>query len=213
MHESAHEWWGNSLTSADLADMWVHESFANYAEGLYVECLRGKEAGATYNIGNRKGIQNKAPIIPDYGLNHEGSGDMYPKGGNMLHTIRQVIDNDEQWRGILRGLQRTYRHQVVSGKQVEDYISREAGFDFSTVYQQYLTTIMIPVLEYRVRGGMAEYRWNNTVPGFDLPLRAGPTATSYQVIRPTAEWQTAPFAVTDSLRVDPNYYVTVARLE
>ena len=127
VHESAHEWWGNSLTTADLADMWVHEGFANYSEGLYVECLRGKAAGAEYNIGNRKGIKNTEPITPPYGVNREGSGDMYPKGGNMLHTIRQVIDNDELWRQILRGLQQEFRHQIVTAHQVEAVHRPEVG--------------------------------------------------------------------------------------
>lgn len=213
VHEAAHEWWGNNLTSADLADMWVHESFGNYAEGIYVECLRGKEAGAKYNIGNRQTIRNATPIIPAYGLNHEGSGDMYPKGGNMLHTIRQVIGDDEKWRGILRGLQSTYWHQVVTGKQVRAYISRESGIDFSTVFQQYLTTTKIPVLEYRIASDTLSYRWADAVPGFALPLPIGLTETGYAVVRPTAEWQTVPFsASSDTLRMDANYYVIGRKL-
>ena len=109
--------------------MWVHESFANYAEGLYTECLFGKDAGARYIIGNRRGIRNDRPIIPDYGVNDQGSGDMYPKGGEMLHTIRQLVNDDEKWRGILRGLNKTFWHQTVMGKQVEDYISAQAGMN------------------------------------------------------------------------------------
>jgi hypothetical protein len=124
-----------------------------------------------------------------------------------------VINDDEKWRGILRGLQSTYRHQVVTGKQVQDYISTSAGIDFTTVYQQYLTTIMIPVLEYKVEDGKAAYRWSNTVPGFELPIRAGASREAYQIIRPTSEWQAAPFAVADSLQVDPNYYIDVKRID
>jgi len=171
VHESAHEWWGNSLTTADLADMWVHEGFANYAEGLYVECLRGKEAGAEYNIGNRKGIRNDRPITPAYGLNREGSGDMYPKGGNMLHTIRQVINDDPKWREILRGLAQNFRHQIVTARQVEDYIDQKSGINFDKVFQEYLTTTMVPTLEYKIEGSTLSYHWVNVVPGFDMPLR------------------------------------------
>ncbi len=117
VHESAHEWFANNITARDQADMWVHESFANYAEGLYIECLFGKESGARYTVGTRRGIRNDRPIIPNaYGVNAQGSGDMYPKGGNMLHTIRQIVDDDEKRRGILRGLNRTFRHQAVMGK-------------------------------------------------------------------------------------------------
>jgi aminopeptidase N len=214
VHESAHEWWGNSLTSADLADMWIHESFGNYAEGIYVECLRGKEAGAAYNIGNRHGIRNDRPIVPQFGLNHEGSGDMYPKGGNMLHTIRQVVNDDAKWRGILRGLQKTFRHQVVTGTQVQDYISKQGGYDFSTVFQQYLTTTMIPELEYKIDGATVNYRWTHVVPGFKLPIRVGLPATGWSVVTPSEQWQTAKLAAAaDSLKVDPNYYITTKKVQ
>jgi len=140
VHESAHEWFGNNITAKDNADMWVHESFANYAEGLYTECLFGKQAGADYTIGTRRGIRNDRPIIPSYGVNDQGSGDMYPKGGNMLHTVRQIVDDDEKWRAILRGLNQTFWHQTVMGKQVEDYISAHAGTDLTKVFDQYLRT-------------------------------------------------------------------------
>ena len=209
VHESAHEWFGNSITTADLADMWVHESFANYAEGLYVECLRGEKAGSEYVIGTRKGIKNDTPIIPANGLNREGSGDMYPKGGNMLHTIRQVIDDDERWREILRGLNRTFRHQIVTGTQVQEYISRAAGIDFSRVYQQYLTTTRVPKLEYRIEGEVLSYRWTNVVPGFDLPIRVTLTEGGYSLIHPTETWQSVGLSLRnpEEFGVDPNFYV------
>jgi aminopeptidase N len=209
VHESAHEWWGNSITSKDLADMWVHESFANYAENLFTECQNGKAAGAAYVIGTRKAVQNDRPIIGHFGVNNEGSGDMYYKGGNMLHTIRQIVGDDEKWRAILRGLSSTFRHQTVTGKQVQDYISRQAGIDLSPVFAQYLTTTKIPVLEYRLEGSTLSYRWADVVPGFAMPVRAAPAGTDYVLLHPTTAWQQAPGAVTDGsqLRVDPNYYV------
>lgn len=215
VHESAHEWFGNSLTTADLADMWVHESFANYAEGIYVECLRGKEAGAEYVRGTRKGIQNDRPIIPAYGVNHKGSGDMYPKGGNMLHTIRQVVHDDEKWRGILRGLTATYRHQIVTGQQVQDFISIAAGVDFGRVFQQYLSTTKIPVLEYRLTGDTLAYRWADVVPGFDLPVRVTTAEGKWAELRPTEAWQAVPARVASggALMVDQNYYVVTRRVE
>jgi aminopeptidase N len=209
VHESAHEWWGNNITSTDLADMWVHESFANYAEGLYTECQQGKEAAAKYVIGTRAAIQNDEPIIPAFGVNAEGSGDMYYKGGNMLHTIRQLVGDDERWRGILRGLNSTFRHQTVTGMQVRDYISRQSGIDLSKVFQQYLETTKIPVLEYQVTGSSLRYRWANVVPGFDMPLKVRMTAEGWSTIRPTTEWQTAPVSIGTSavFAVDPNFYV------
>jgi aminopeptidase N len=195
--------------------MWVHESFANYAEGLYVECLRGKAAGAEYVIGTRRGIRNDRPIVPAYGLNREGSGDMYPKGGNMLHTIRQVIGDDEKWRGILRGINATFRHQIVTGRQIQDYISRESGIDFSRVFAQYLTTTDIPRFEYQLSGSTLRYRWARAVPGFDLPVRATLSDDGYTLLHPTEEWQTATLSLSDpgSFHLDPNFYVLAAPVE
>jgi len=210
VHESAHEWWGNSITMQDQADMWVHESFANYAEAIYTECQLGKTAGAAYVVGVRRGIQNDRPIVAAFGVNAEGSGDMYPKGGNMLHTIRQIIDDDATWRGILRGLNQTFRHQTVTGRQVQEYISREAGIDLSRVFAQYLTTTRVPTFEYKVEGTQLSYRWANVVPGFDMPLRVNVPGMGTRVLRPTETWQT--LAVTSpqaaELVVDENFYVT-----
>jgi len=124
VHESAHEWWGNNITARDAADLWVHESFANYAENLYTECLTGDpSAGAEYVIGTRARIQNDRPIVGHYGVNDEGSGDKYYKGGNMLHTIRQLVDDDERWRQILRGLNETFRHRIVSRLETVSRVS------------------------------------------------------------------------------------------
>jgi aminopeptidase N len=200
VHESAHEWWGNNITMKDQADMWIHESFANYAEGLYTECRDGKQAGAEYIIGSRTRIQNDSPIIAPYGVNAEGSGDMYYKGGSMLHTIRQLVNDDEKWRGILRGIQSTFWHQTVTGAQIENYMSRQAGMDLSKVFQQYLTTTMVPVLEYRAANGTLSYRWQNVVPGFAMPVRANGVW-----LKPTTQWKSG--LKGDSLTVDKNFYV------
>ncbi|MFN8651861.1 MAG: M1 family metallopeptidase [Gemmatimonadales bacterium] len=211
VHESAHEWWGNSITTADLADMWVHEGFGAYSEGIYVECLRGREAGAQYIVGTRRSIRNDRPITPEYGRNQEGSGDMYPKGANMLHTIRQVINDDEKWKGILRGLQSTFRHQVVTAAQVEQYISSQSGIDFTRVFQQYLTTTQIPVFDYRLDGSTLAYRWTGAVPGFDLPVKVM-LGSAWVALKPTSEWQTVKLdRPQESVTVDQNYYVLTRR--
>ena len=209
VHETAHEWWGNNITTKDLADMWVHESFANYAEGLYTECLFGKEAGARYVIGTRRGIRNDRPIIPAYNVNATGSGDMYPKGGNMLHTIRQIVDDDEKWRGILRGLNETFWHQTVMGWQIEEYMSEHVGVDLTRVFDQYLRTTMIPVLEYRIEEATLSYRWAEVVPGFDMQVGVTLSGSGFTVIHPAEEWQTATVSVTAAdFEVDPDCYVT-----
>ena len=209
VHESAHEWFANNITTKDQADMWVHESFANYAEGLYTECLFGKDAGARYIVGTRRGIRNDRPIIPDYGVNDEGSGDMYPKGGNMLHTIRQIVNDDVRWRDILRGLNRTFRHRTVMGHEIETFITREAGVDLDKVFDQYLRTARVPVFEYRIEGDTLHYRWIDVVPGFDMPLRVTLEWPTYAVLRPTEQWQRIPVRLPNpgDFRVDQSFYV------
>ena len=206
VHESAHEWWGNSITVKDAADMWIHEGFANYSEGLYAECRDGKEAGAQYVIGSRRNIRNDAPIIGKYGLNAEGSGDMYYKGGSMLHMIRQLVNDDEKWRSILRGIQATFRHRTVTGKQVEDYMIAKSGLPLGPIFQQYLTTPKVPLLEYKVTESGTAYRWTDVVPGFAMPVRVNGA-----LIKPTESWRT--MARADTLIVDPNFYVLTKKLE
>jgi len=211
VHESAHEWFGNNITTKDVADSWVHESFANYAEGLFSECQDGKDAGARYIIGSRRQIRNDAPIIGPYGVNRDGSGDMYYKGGSMLHMMRQVVDNDEKWRDVLRGLNRTFWHQTVTGRQVEEYINQQSGINFDKVFEQYLTTVRIPTLEYRIDGDSLSFRWVNVVPGFDMPVKVTLQGTDYSWIHPTEAWNKVGIALPKAshFKVDPNFYVTV----
>ena len=215
IHESAHEWFGNSITSADLADMWVHESFANYAEALYTECRYGERAGAEYVLGARKQIRNDAPIVAPFGVNAEGSGDMYYKGGNMLHTIRHVIGDDSTWRAILRGLNAEFGHRIVTGKQVQEYVSARSGRDLSRVFAQYLTTTKIPVFEYRLDGTTLSYHWADVVPGFDMPIRVGAGERQWVTLSPTEAWQTAtlPLAAPEDFRLDESFYVVARRAE
>ncbi|MBA2292539.1 MAG: M1 family peptidase, partial [Gemmatimonadales bacterium] len=183
-----------------------------YSEGIYVECQQGKEAGARYTVGSRLGIRNDRPIIPVYGVNAQGSGDMYPKGGNMLHTIRQLVNDDAKWRGILRGLNSEFRHQTVTGAQVEQYITRESGLDLAKVFDQYLRDTRIPVLEYRIASGAVEYRWANVVTGFNMPVRVRFEGGDWIMWRPTAAWQRMAAPSTGALVVDENYYVMTLRL-
>ncbi|MPR32662.1 M1 family metallopeptidase [Salmonirosea aquatica] len=214
VHESGHEWFANNITYKDVADMWVHESFTNYSENLFTEYYYGKEAGADYVIGTRKLIKNESPIVGIYGVNHEGSGDMYYKGGNMLHTIRQIVNDDEKWRAMLRGLNKTFYHQTVDGSQIEQYLSQQAGRDLSKIFDQYLRDIRIPRLEYSFAGKTLKYRWANVVPGFDMPVKitlAGSDAA--QFIYPTTSWKTLKTKGETSLTIDRNFYVTGVAVE
>jgi hypothetical protein len=214
VHESAHEWFGNSITMKDAADMWIHESFATYAEGLFTECTQGKKAGAEYTIGQRKLIRNDEPIIGAYGVNHEGSGDMYDKGANMLLTIRQLVDDDARWRGILRGLGKTFWHQTVTTKQIEDYMSTQSGLDLSKIFDEYLRTTKVPTLEYKLQGSQLSYRWTNVVPGFAMPVRVTTSPGRLSWLRPTESWKTTRVKLDrpEDFHVDENFYVDVKDL-
>jgi len=213
VHESAHEWFGNNITSKDIADMWIHEGFANYAEALFTEYYYGKEAGDDYVIGLRKNIVNDTPIIAPYGVNKEGSEDMYWKAANMIHMIRQVINNDTLFRQILIGLNKTFYHQTVTTQQIENYISTTSKIDFSKVFDQYLRTVQIPTLEYKTQDSTLSYRWTSCVPGFNLPLKIN--FKGEQWIKPTEEWKTIriPSQGSDKFSVDRNFYINVKKVD
>ena len=171
VHESGHEWFGNNISMKDAADMWIHEGFTNYSENLFVEYHFGKQDAEDYVIGSRKNIRNDAPIIGTYNSNREGSGDMYYKGGNMLHTIRHIINDDKKWRAILHGLNADFWHQTVTTGQIETYLSKRAGIDLSKVFDQYLRTTKIPLLQYKTDGNKLSFKYDRVVPGFAMPLR------------------------------------------
>jgi aminopeptidase N len=207
VHESGHEWFANNITTKDIADMWVHEGFTNYSEALFTEYYYGKQAANEYVQGIRKNISNDQPVIGPYGVNQEGSGDMYSKGANMLHTIRQIIDNDSLFRQILRGLNKDFYHQTVTSKQIENYISQKSGKDLSKIFDQYLRTTQIPVLELKADGDKLKFKWTNCINGFDMPVKL----TKGQWIHPTTAEQKLKIEGKDfsGITVDPNFYVNV----
>lgn len=189
IHEAGHEWFANNITAKDIADMWIHEGFTAYSENLFLDYYYGKEASADYVIGTRANIQNDKPLIGTYNVNSEGSSDMYYKGANLLHTIRQLVKDDEKWREILRGLNSEFYHKTVTTKQIEDYISKKSGMDLSKVFDQYLRTSKIPTLEYSHNDKILKYRWTATVEGFEMPIQIK-IGNDEQWIYPTAKWQT-----------------------
>ena len=215
IHESGHEWFGNNITTKDIADMWVHEGFTNYSETLFTESTQGKEAGTAYIIGVRKGIANDVPVIGTYGVNHEGSGDMYPKGANLVHLIRQLVNDDEKFRSILRGLNKTFYHQTVTTQQVEQYIMKQSGLKLEKVFDQYLRTTMIPVLEYKIENGTLSYRWSSCVKNFDMPLKVTLKDQHFSSIYPTITWKTITLGSQinrDNFKADPNFYIKTKKL-
>ncbi len=212
IHESAHEWFANNITYQDIADMWIHESFANYAECLYVEYYFGKEAGREYVLGSRRNIRNDRPITGIYNVNYEGSGDMYYKGGSMLHMLRQIVNDDEKWRAILRGMNETFYHQVVKGSQIEEFLSIKTGMELKPLFDQYLRDTRIPVFEYYNEGTKLTFRWNNCVRGFNMPLRVLISGKE-MVVSPTSQFKTIDTGVDNAvIVVDPDFYVAALNM-
>lgn len=192
VHESGHEWFGNNITSKDVADLWIHESFTMYSEGLYVEFKAGKTAGAKYIKGLRKNIKNDSPVIGPYHVNKEGSGDMYFKGANILHTVRQVINNDVKWLKILRGLNQTFGLKTTTTEDIVGYISEISGKDLRKIFDQYLRYSEIPVLEIKETGkNTVQYRWKADVEDFKMPVRVKLNkSTKWIMLQVSSEWQT-----------------------
>lgn len=208
IHESGHEWFANNITAKDKADMWIHESFTMYSEVLFTEDYMDKKSADIYAQGIQNNIANDIPIIGKYGVRNEGSGDMYPKGASMLHTIRQVINNDEKFRQILRGLNKDFYHQTVTSEQIEKYISEKSGIDFSSVFNQYLRTTKVPVLEYSQNGTELKYRFTNVVKNLNLPMRFG-----NQMISPTESWQKTTLKSRAPVEFNKNYYVRYNKMQ
>ena len=193
----------------DTADMWIHESFTNYSENLFVEYHFTKKEAEDYVIGCRRRVQNDIPIIGKYGVNNSGSGDMYYKGGNMIHMIRHIVNDDEKWRQILRGLNKTFWHQTVTTEQIEDYISEQAGFDFSKVFDQYLRTTDIPVLKYRISGNSVVYQLDNVVDGFSVPAKATINGKPIEINLSASEKTIEAGEKVESFTIDRNLYIDV----
>ena len=205
IHEGGHEWFANNITYKDVADMWVHEGFTCYSENLYVDYFFGKDASAEYVIGTRRGISNKKPIIGEYDVNREGSSDMYSKGANLLHTIRQLANNDELWRQTLRGLNEEFYHSTVTTREIEEYISNSIGMDLSKVFDQYLRDYRIPMFEYEINNGVLSYRWNDVIEGFDMPIEVKIDGET-KLLQPTNKFQKMKIKNL-FINIDNDYYV------
>ncbi|MAL61179.1 MAG: peptidase M1 [Flavobacteriaceae bacterium] len=207
IHEAGHEWFANNITNKDVADMWIHEGFTAYSENLYLDYHFGKEASSEYVVGTRKIIRNDRPVIGTYNVSHSGSSDMYYKGANILHTLRQLLEDDEKWRSILRGLNTAFYHQTVTSKQVEEYISKQSGIDLTEFWQQYLRTTMIPKVEYKIIENTLSFRYSNIIEKFDMPVIMVINGKE-EWIFPTSEWKSKEFKSTiESASIKPDFYV------
>lgn len=192
VHETGHEWWGNSITANDIADMWIQEAFCTYAEVLYVECLYGYETMIEYVKNQMTMVRNDRPIVGKHHVHHKGSGDMYQKGSAVLHTIRNLLENDSLWFDIIKSMTAHFYHQTVDGREVLDYINDKSGYDFNDLYEQYLYTAELPEFQYSIKKNKGEfllrYRWEAN-DKFDMPVKVSLEKNRLDWIYPTKEWQ------------------------
>ncbi|MCW2263523.1 MULTISPECIES: M1 family metallopeptidase [Sphingobacterium] len=215
IHEAGHEWFGNNITASDIADMWIHESFTNYSEALYIDYYFGKKAGQEYIHGNRRAIQNKTPIQGQYHVNNEGSGDMYNKGGVLHNMIRTIIADDDKWRSILRGLNAKFYHQQVDYDDIVNFINQESGLNFNSIFEQYVKTTLIPVLCIsETKDGKVQAKWKNTVENFEMPVYIGTADNNLKAINITNNDQTLNIhnLTKENIKIDTfNYYIDIQK--
>jgi aminopeptidase N len=207
IHESGHEWFANSLTNYDVADMWIHEGFTTYSEVLYLDYHFGTDAGNEYLIGFRDRIVNNSPVTGIYKVNQRGSDDMYPKGAAMIHTLRQIIDDDEKFRSLLRDINKDFYHQTLSSEQLENYIMDKTSLELRGFFDQYLKTTDVPLLQCKIKNGAMNYRFKNIVDNFSIPVRMKINNKSVW-ITPSKEWQKYTLPKPNSkVSMDPNFYI------
>ncbi len=213
IHESGHEWFANSITNKDVADMWIHEGFTTYSEALYLDYHYGKEAGNAYAIGIRNNIVNDKPVIGPYNVDKNGSNDMYPKAANMIHMIRQFIDDDEKFKELLREMNKTYYHKNVTSAEMEDFLNKRTKPDLTSFFDQYLRTTKIPVLEYKWKANSLKFKFKNIVKGFEIPVKVYINGKEKWII-PNKEWQ----SILNNkniinFKIDPNFYMNSSKLK
>ncbi|RZJ35057.1 MAG: M1 family peptidase [Flavobacterium sp.] len=214
VHESAHEWFGNSITSKDIADMWIHEGFTTYAESVFVECQYGYDKAMTYINGQKRNIVNDRPIIGHYDVNNEGSSDMYFKGALMINSLRHVINNDAKWWEMLLRFSRTFRYSITDTPTVIQFFNKESGLDLTPFFTQYLTTTKIPVLRLTLKGGRLEYSWENCNPDFNMPVDVIVADNTLRLF-PTVSKKSAKIKKTDrsEIKVPTDHFLIQVKLD
>jgi aminopeptidase N len=212
IHESGHEWFGNSISAADRSDMWIHEGWTTYLESLFVEYTFGHDDAITYLSGYRAKVRNQHPIITERGVNRTPPQDQYFKGALFLNTLRSVVNDDRRWWSLLRDFYQHFKYQNIMTEDVVQYFNQKTGQNLTPIFNQYLRHTAIPVLELKFNDTSVSYRWKADERGFAMPVRVG-TKGRWQIIQPTSDWKTMKsplkkdkFAVATDL-----YYVDVIK--
>lgn len=214
IHETGHEWFGNSITSKDIADMWIHESFTTYSETVYLECMLGYDKAMQYVYGQRMGVRNDKPVVGIFGVNNEGSGDMYYKGALMLNTIRHIVNNDDKWWAMLLKYAETYKKQVIEGHDVISFFSKESGINLEPVFNQYLRYRSIPKLELKLKDHQLQYRWETDEENFAMPVDVDIYGKNIR-LNGTNDWQTLAVEADKIKDVQPKtkeFYIKVDKM-
>jgi aminopeptidase N len=190
IHESGHEWFGNSITAADPADMWIHEGWTTYLEGLYVEYNWGKDDAIKYLNGDKARVNNQRPIIAERGVNAEPDQDQYFKGALMINTLRSVVNDDAKWWALLHGFYQHFKYQNILTEDVVAYFNQQTGMNLTPIFDQYLRHMQIPRLEllFGEEPGLVMYKWRADEEKFAMPVRVGKPG-EWQIIHPTTQWQ------------------------
>ncbi len=210
IHESGHEWFGNSISAADSSDMWIHEGWTTYLECLYVEYVYGHEDGLKYTNAYKTKVKNEGPIITARGVNGEPPQDQYFKGALFLNTLRSIVNDDRRWWKLLHDFYQHFKYQNIMTEDVVRYFNQRTGMSLTPIFDQYLRHTAIPTLELRFDRGTVSYRWKVDEPGFQMPVRVG-KKDNWQLIKATADWQTMPASLPkDEFDVATDlYYVNV----
>ena len=215
IHESGHEWFGNAVSAADTSDMWIHEGWTTYLEGVYVEALFGYDDALKYVNGYKKKVGNREPVITQRGIHRSPNQDMYFKCALFLHTLRSVVNDDARWWKLVHDTFEHFKYQNIMTEDIVRFFNAELKQDLTAVFDQYLRRTDLPTLEltFDDKAGTVSYRWKADERAFAMPIRVGSRA-AWQTIRPTTDWQTMPnklgkerFEVATDL-----YYVNVSIL-
>ncbi len=193
IHESAHEWFGNAVSAADVSDMWIQEGWTTYLEGVYVEALFGASDSAKYMIGYKKKVGNREPVITQRGIHRSPGQDMYFKAALFLHTLRSVVNDDARWWHLVRGTYETFKYRNVMTEDVVRFFNAQLKQDLTPVFDQYLRRAELPRLEltFDAGAGTVSYRWRAAETGFAMPIKVGRPG-AWRVVTPNANWQTMP---------------------
>jgi aminopeptidase N len=215
IHESGHEWFGNSITAADRSDMWIHEGWTTYLEALYVEYRWGHGDAVKYLNGYKSKVQNRQPIIAERGLARTPPQDQYFKSALFLNTLRSVLNDDKRWWAVLHDLYQHFKYKTIMTEDMVQFFNRKTGMNLTPIFDEYLRHADLPTLELKFDDaqGTVTYRWKADEAAFAMPIRAG-SKEHWQIIQPTTEWKTmkSPLKKEEFAVATDLYYVNVSKL-